>query len=172
MSDRTSYALPARTLHWTMAAGFAFMWACGFTMENVVEDESAAETLLIAAHVTTGVTLLFLLAARVVVRAAWEPPAPHASLNGLQRTASRLAHIALYALPMLVIGLGWASVDAGGHRVHWFGIELRRLFAPDEATEDLAGTLHAWLAYSMLVLAVVHAGAALAHGKGVLRRMW
>ena len=166
------YAAPARVLHWVMALGFAFMWVCGFLMENVVADESAAETFLVAAHVTVGVTLLFLLVLRIVVRTAWEPPRPHEDLSRAQRVLSRAAHVGLYGLPVLVIALGWANVDANGHRVHWFGLEMRRLFAVDEDTGALAGTLHAWAAYSMLVVAAIHAAAAFAHGRGVLRRMW
>ena len=34
------YALPAHLSHWLMAIGFLFMWISGFTIGNVVEEDT------------------------------------------------------------------------------------------------------------------------------------
>ena len=68
------YAYPVRLLHWIMAAGFAFMWLCGFTMTTLVEVDSPIEELLFDLHISVGVTLLGLLALRLAVRLTYPPP--------------------------------------------------------------------------------------------------
>ena len=55
------YHLSARMIHWGMAAGFVFMWACGYAMTTLVEDDSPLEEFLFDLHISTGVTLLALL---------------------------------------------------------------------------------------------------------------
>ena len=61
------YHLAARLMHWIMAAGFVFMWGCGYAMTTLVEDDSSLEELLFDLHISVGVTLLALLAARIAI---------------------------------------------------------------------------------------------------------
>ena len=114
--DNARYSLAARAFHWLMAAGFAFMWACGYAMTTLVADDSTVEELLFGLHISTGVTLLVLLAARIGVRLARRPPPLPAGIRPLERTGARLGHVALYALPAAVIAVGsprnWSPVAA------------------------------------------------------------
>lgn len=170
------YNLAARLIHWTMALGFVFMWACGYTMTTLVEDDSALEELLFDLHISVGVTLLALLAARIAVRLAFPPPALPDSIRGMERTAAHLGHAALYALPAMVIAAGWAETNFGGHAVRWFGIEMPSVFPETgEDIQDLSEDVHMWLAYTMLAVAVGHVAAAYKHrwidGEDVIRRM-
>ena len=178
MNDKTnqtmneSYAAPARALHWAMAAGFVFMWACGFVMsslEDWIGEDSPLEELLYTLHMSTGALLLALLIARIAVRRAYPPPAPVAGLSRWEESASKATHILLYVLPAAVIFAGWAEADTGGHGVPFYGLfEFPGIF-PD--VEFIAGfevgevleTVHAWLAYTMLGLAVLHLGAVVKH---------
>lgn len=179
LSNDARYSLAARVLHWLMAAGFLFMWACGFAMANVVEDDSAGQDLLLGLHISVGVTLLFLLLLRIGVRIAMPPPPLPAALRPFERRASRAAHLALYALPAAAIAVGWAETDFGGHGVEWFGVPMPKLFptANEDSPidlEELAETAHLWLVYSMLAFAALHVAAAVKHrfdGHDVLPRM-
>ena len=57
------YAKSARILHWLMAVCFFFMWGSGYAMTSFVQDDSALQELLFGLHISTGVSLLFLLVA-------------------------------------------------------------------------------------------------------------
>ena len=170
------YHPAARTIHWIMAAGFAFMWGCGYAMTTFVEEDSPLEELLFDLHISVGVTLLALLAARVGVRLACRPPPLPDTIRGLERTAAHLGHAALYALPAAVIAAGWAETNFGGHAAHWFGVEMPRVFPETgEDVQAFAEDVHRWLAYTMLAVAAGHVAAAFKHrwidGRDVIRRM-
>ena len=178
--DNVRYSLAARAIHWVMAAGFAFMWACGYAMTTLVAEDSPLEELLFGLHISTGVTLLALLAARIGVRLARPPPPLPAAIRPLERTGARLGHAALYALPAAVIAVGWFEVDAGGHGASWFGVDMPKVFPTMETlggyeVEGTAETVHRWLAYTMLGVAAVHVAAVAKHRwidrHDVLRRM-
>ena len=174
------YSLAARLIHWIMAAGFAFMWACGYVMTTLVEDDSPLEEVLFGLHISTGVTLLALLAVRIGVRLASPPPPLPTAIRPVERVGARLGHAALYALPAVVITVGWFEVDAGGHGVAWFGVGMPKVFPTLETlggyeVEDAAASVHKWLAYTMLGVAAVHVAAVAKHRwidrHDLLRRM-
>ena len=170
------YHVTARLMHWIMALGFVFMWACGYAMTTLVEDDSPLEELLFDLHISVGVTLLALLVLRIAIRLVHRPPPLPATIRGVERKAAHLGHAALYALPALVIAAGWAASNFGGHAVQWFGVEMPRVFPETgEALQDLSEDVHMWLAYGMLAVAAGHVAAAFKHrwldGHDVIRRM-
>ena len=174
--NHEKYHLAVRLIHWFMAAGFAFMWGCGYIMTTLVEDDSPLEEFLFDLHISVGVTLLALLVLRIAVRLVFTPPPLPASIRGMERTAAHLGHAALYALPALVIAAGWAETNFGGHAVQWFGVDMPRVFPETgEDLQDLSEDMHMWLAYTMLAVAVGHVAAAFKHrwvdGHDVIRRM-
>lgn len=162
------YTAIARILHWLMAVGFIFMWGCGIAMTSLVEDDSPMEETLFALHISVGVTLLFLLVARIAVRLLVSPPPLPADFPKLDRIGAHLGHIALYILPLLIIMVGWAETDFGGHGVSWFGIEMPKIFPTMEywrglEVEEIAADWHEFLAWVMLFLAAVHVAAVIKH---------
>ena len=176
MTTTDKYTFPARLLHWIMAIGFVFMWGCGYTMTELVEDDSWLQEFLFDLHISTGVTLLGLLALRVAVRVVNRPPPLPSGISELERKVAHVGHAVLYALPALVIAAGWAETNFGGHTVKWFGVAMPRVFP--ETGEDLqilSTDVHMWLAYTMLAVAAGHVAAAFKHrwidGHDVIRRM-
>ena len=174
------YVFWARVIHWLMAAGFVFMWVCGFAMTKVVEEDSGIEELLFGLHISVGVTLLFLLIVRIVIRVVNRPPALPDGMSGLEKKASHLGHLALYLLPAAAIMIGWVETDLGGHGVAWFGIPMPKIFPTMEEwsgikLEDTLSELHALGAYLMLAIAIGHVAAVAKHrwidGHDVLYRM-
>lgn len=174
------YNLAARLLHWLMAAGFLLMWVSGYVMTTLVADDSALQELLFSLHISTGVSLLVLLVARLAIRIMVAPPPLPFAMPRWERAGAHLAHGGLYLLPALIILIGWAESDFGGHGVSWFGVSLPKLFPTREsfAGIDLETTLalaHRVLAYSLLALAGLHVAAVIKHrwvdGHDVLRRM-
>jgi len=178
--DMDRHVLSARILHWVMAAGFIFMWACGYAMTSLVPDDSALQEFLFGLHISIGVTLLMLLAARIAVRLMNPPPPLPGGLASWEKIGSHLGNFALYLLPAIVILIGWAETDFGGHGVEWFGLPMPKVFPTMEVLwglnlETTTAFLHKWLAYTMLALAVVHVAAVIKHrwvdGHDVLGRM-
>ncbi|WP_293576921.1 cytochrome b/b6 domain-containing protein [Phaeobacter sp.] len=173
------YHFLARLLHWLMALGFVFMWACGYAMSSLVGEDTPLEELLFGLHISGGVTLAFLLILRIALRLVLPHPAPVAGLSRWEHIGSQLGHLALYLLPALVIAIGWAETDFGGHSVSWFGIDMPKLLPTTEVlwgweVEEVTEVLHRWLAYGMLAVAVVHVAAVVKHrreGHDVLPRM-
>lgn len=170
------YHLAARILHWLMAAGFLFMWGCGFAMTTLIEEDGPMEEILFPLHISVGVTLLILLGLRLLVRLLSSPPPLPAGFIWQERVAAYLGHLALYVLPLAVIVVGWLEVELqGGHGVQWFGLPIPPLVKPGlEETVVLLENWHKWLAYMMLVVAAGHVLAALQHrreGRDVLGRM-
>ena len=174
------YVLSARVLHWVMAAGFIFMWACGYTMTSLVPDDSALQEFLFGLHISIGVTLFMLLIARVAVRLLNAPPPLPGALASWEKFGSHLGHFGLYLLPAIIILIGWAETDFGGHGVEWFGLSMPKVFPTMKTLwvlnlETTTAFLHKWIAYTMLALAVVHVAAVVKHrwidGHDVLRRM-
>ena len=168
------YAPAARLLHWLMAAGFIFMWACGYAMTTWVAEDSALEERLFDLHISIGVTLLGLMLVRGMVRVLNEPPPLPDAIPSLERVGARFGHLALYLLPLLIIAAGWAETNLEGYGVRWFGYELPIVLAEWEPWAETAADLHRWLAYTMLAVTVVHVAAVVKHrrdGHDVLRRM-
>ena len=156
------------------------MWISGYAMKSLVTDVSPMEELLFSLHISSGVTLALLLIVRILIRyhsrSTGLLPAPLKSLSrwenhSLSRweiKASHLGHFALYALPAAAIVIGWAETDFGGHGVEWFGIQMPKLFPTLETLwglnlEETTSELHELLAYSMLVVALIHIAAVIKH---------
>lgn len=105
-------------------------------------------------HIYVGLAILALVILRLIIRVMHGAPAESLSGGSLLATAGRLGHLALYALLIIVPGLG---------AVAWY---LRI---------DPAGGLHVLTMNIMLILIGVHAAAALFHQyvlkDGLLKRM-
>ena len=173
------YSLEIRFLHWLMAFAFFAMWGIGWYMTEIVTEDSTLEDILFDTHISIGVSLIVLLALRIYFRLKKSQPEPASSLSKWESIGSHIGHIGLYALPALIILTGWAETNFGGHTVTWIGISMPKLFPTlemlgDINLEEATSTLHKWLAYSMLGLALIHIIAAFKHrfeGHDVLNRM-
>ena len=173
------YHISLRVLHWLMAPGFVFMWACGYGMTEFVADDSPLQEFLFGLHISIGVTLLFLLATRIVLRLRFAaPPLPQA-IPKLERKGAAAGHLALYFLPVIIILAGWMETDFGGHGVEWFGVAMPKIFPTREflfgvELEEILAEIHEIAAYTMLTIAAIHIAAVIKHrrdGHDVLSRI-
>ena len=72
-------------------------------------------------------------------------------------------HVAMYALMLALLLIGWSLSNAYGKTVYLFGITLPNLVAADEDLADTLGTWHLNAAWALLALVTVHIVAALVH---------
>lgn len=170
---RTTFSLPARVLHWTMAVLILAMLSIGVGMVATVSEK---HSWLLAIHKPLGIAILLLAIVRLAVRLRHPPPPLPADLPALQKLAAHLSHWLLYALMIAMPLIGWAMLSAGGYPV-MLGSSLRLpAILPENALVFAwLRTAHGVLAYLLFLTFLAHMGAALYHGlirrDGVLRSM-
>jgi cytochrome b561 len=116
-------------------------------------------------HMTLGQCVLALLVVRLAWRAVDPPPPAQATPFGkLVEIAAKLSHFALYALLVVVPCLGIIVQLKRGHDLPILGIwDFASPWPADRAIARTTLGLHAYLADALLILAGVHACAAIIH---------
>ncbi|HDR9035884.1 TPA: cytochrome b [Burkholderia vietnamiensis] len=173
MKGTTTFGLPARLLHWVMAAMIVTMLFVGVGM---VASVSRRHDFLVALHKPLGIAVLVLVCVRIAVRLSTKAPALPDDLPWWQKFAAHGSHLVLYALMVAMPLIGWAMLSAGGYPVTLGGgVQLPALVAADPATFAWLRVAHRVLAYLFFVTFVAHFAAALYHGlirrDGVVRAM-
>jgi cytochrome b561 len=152
----------SQLLHWTIALLVVAMGALGLWMVELPNTPRKIE--VYALHKSIGLTILALAALRLAWRLYAGAPATLARLPRWQVRAASLTHAALYALLFAIPLSGWLFNAAAGYPLQWFGLfNLPRVVGRDESLQALAASLHEAGFWLLLVLVLVHAGAALHH---------
>lgn len=115
-------------------------------------------------HRSIGIMFLLLLLVRFCLRLVIRGPEPVASHANWERLVGSLTHGLLYMLLFVICLSGYLISTANGKGVsvfEWF--EVPATLYGFENQEDIAGEIHEWAIYAMLVLAGLHALAALKH---------
>lgn len=167
------FVLPARILHWLMAAMILAMLFIGVGMVASVSERHAW---LVRLHKPLGVAILLLAVVRLAVRLRHPPPPLPAQLPVLQKWAAHASHWLLYALMLALPLVGWAMLSAGGYPVMLsHSLRLPAILPANTLAFALLRHLHAWLAMLLFATFLAHLGAALYHGlvrkDGVLSSM-
>ncbi|AOI68922.1 cytochrome b [Burkholderia ubonensis] len=170
---KSVFSLPARVLHWVMAAMIVSMLFIGVGMVSSVSERHAV---LVAIHKPLGISILVLACVRVVVRLSSRPPGLPEDLPGWQKVAALGSHLALYALMIAMPLIGWAMLSAGGYPVTLGGgVQLPAIVSADPVAFAWLRIAHRWVAYLFFATFLAHFAAALYHGlvrrDGVLRAM-
>jgi cytochrome b561 len=114
-------------------------------------------------HVSFGLTILLL----IVLRLAWRlshPVAPESSLPIWQRLSSELVHWMLYVMVLATTVSGWLFASYRGWTLSFFYLFRLPMLASDNAAAGKAiDGLHQAAEWLLLILIVLHVGAALVH---------
>jgi cytochrome b561 len=168
------YGLAARLLHWLMAIAIIAMFGLGYwmvTLDYYSPWYKSAPDL----HKSAGLILLGLLAIRFAWRLANLQP-DDSYLKPIERSVSKLVHRAFYLLLLTQMTFGYLISTADGRSIEIFGLVSLPSLIQSKGLEDFAGLVHEVLAYCIIGLAAVHAGAALKHHfidrDPTLKRMW
>jgi cytochrome b561 len=158
-------------LHWCTAILVALLWL----VAQIIDDFPAGPLRVDArsVHMSLGLTLAVVLAVRVHWRSRGSGALSPIRAGLLDRAAA-IGHWALYALAILALTLGVCNALARGD--HIFNLfSLPELARGNKPMRDLVGTLHGWVANSLVFLAIGHAVVALFHhyvlGDGLLWRI-
>lgn len=168
------WGLVSVTLHWITVLLVLGLVAVGFLMQELPNTPFKRD--VYALHKSLGLTVLGLTALRLLWRVLQPTPALPATMPRWQRWAAQVGHAGLYALLVAIPASGWTYNWASNFSTPLFGWTLmERAGAVDRELKALAGAVHEWGVYALLVLLAVHAGAAFYHHyqlkDGVLARM-
>ena len=113
-------------------------------------------------HKSVGLLLATLTVVRIVTRIISKRP-PHYGASW-EKWLSRLGHLALYALLLSLFMSGYLISTADGRGIdvfNWFTVPGAGAFVENQ--EDIAGDIHFYVAWSLIIVASLHALAALKH---------
>lgn len=174
----TRYSGTAKTFHWVLALAIVTLFGVGLYMTGL--PFSPQRLKLYNWHKWAGFTILVLSVLRLLWRVTHRPPQlPEkvlATMPGWQQFAHHAVHFLMYALFFAVPLIGWAYSSAAGFPIVYFGV----LQLPDlvSASPELAKAIkpwHAYSAYALAVLVVMHVAAVVKHQvidrDGLLNRM-
>jgi cytochrome b561 len=159
--DGTNYDNVAIALHWATAVLVVTQFALAETWDWFAKPTQES---MQSVHISLGV----LLTAVVLARIAWRliPGHQMSSLEvGWVRLASKSVHYLLYAFLVVQAGLGFGFRWAQGHPVGFFGLfGIPGPFgAADRPTRHLIHDLHEKVGWAIIIIAALHAAAALYH---------
>jgi len=170
-----SWGWPARTLHWIIALGVIGLFAFGLWMKEVPARPD--RPYFYAIHASIGISILALMLLRLAWRLTNRPPAAPQGVPHWQHAASRISHGLLYVLSFATLVVGWLLSGTMRQPIELkaFGVVPVPPLLEGRTYHELLETAHEYLAYALIALVIVHAGAALYHHfirrNVVLRRM-
>jgi cytochrome b561 len=158
-SSPTRYGAVSIAIHWLSALAIFGMLISGLLAANSSDD--AAKLTLLRGHAIMG----SLIGVLTVLRIVWwlfldRRPADPAGLSRGQALASHVVHYGLYAVILIMVSSGFATVILTGANLQLFGTAPLPL--PDFALAP-PFTVHGILARVLIALLIGHIGAALWH---------
>ncbi|WP_338562826.1 cytochrome b [Erwinia sp. E_sp_B01_3] len=150
-------------LHWLVALCVYGMFGLGLWMVTLGYYDSwyhpAPEL-----HKSIGITLFAVMILRVIWRFVSPPPRPLSSYSPLIRYSAVMVHLLLYGILFAIFISGYLISTADGKPIEVFGlVSVPATLEGFGEQADLAGDIHLWLAWTVVVLSVLHGLAALKH---------
>jgi len=175
------YPTSLRLLHWVRAVlVVGLLWA-GWHMTGMNDEVASKFELYYPWHKSFGVLAFLLVLTQIAVRSRTPNiPQPLQTLERYEQVLSRLTQRAMYALLVIVplMGYSMSSTFTMSDGVFFFGVNLPELLPKNDDWFVVFQWLHKTLAYTLLVLIVLHIAGALKHRfydkdprNDVLRRM-
>ena len=158
-------------LHWATAILVVLLWGIGQIIDFFPKGEP--RVMIRSVHILLGVALAVVLVMRIIWRSNSGRKLPAAE-KGLVGLSAKIVHFGLYLLLIATVALGITNAWMRGDSI--FGLfSIPRYPNADKALRHVIGDMHGTFADSIMIVAGLHALAALAHHylfkDNVLRRM-
>lgn len=183
--DSSRYTKPAVILHWLIALVVIAMFALGWYMTELpkeaakqtafdlfdlgvytwhLAEEASPRNFYFNLHKSIGVTLLALIALRVLWRVSHRPPALLTSYKAWEKKLATGMHHLLYLLMVAMPVSGLIMAMSGKYGVKWFGIDI--IAGLDNSTlRDIFKEAHE-------IVGVIFLSAIILHILGALKHKW
>lgn len=162
-NSSSRYGLVSIVLHWSVALVVFGLFALGYWMVGLDYYSSWYQTAP-DLHKSVGLVLFAVMLGRVLWRGFSPPPASLPNHGRVTRLASRLGHGFLYFGLFVLMVAGYLISTADGRGIEVFGLfEVPATITSIPNQEDIAGLVHEYLAWALVVFAGVHGLAALKH---------
>ena len=162
-NSSSRYGLVSIVTHWGVALAVFGLFGLGLWMVGL-DYYSPWRKSAPDLHKSIGLVLLGVMLLRVIWRFVSPPPLAPATHGTFTRLAATLGHALLYFGLFAVMIAGYLISTADGAGIPVFGLfQVPALVSdlPDQA--DIAGVIHLYLAWGLVVFAILHALAALKH---------
>jgi cytochrome b561 len=158
-----SYGAVPQALHWAVAVLVVLAWLSETFGDVLPRGTARAAGLFV--HMSAGLAIIALVVLRLAWRLGDPPPPPEkTSLGDWAERASQISHYALYALLVAIPIVGIVLQFARGDALAIFGLfHIASPWAADRGFAHTVQEIHAFLANGIMILAGIHAAAALAH---------
>ncbi len=166
----------AQLLHWVIVVLIVTQFVLAYSSQSL--PLGMAKLAMLARRKSWGITILAL----AIIRLMWRlvnresPPLPNTS----EAVGSGPPHTSLTTVCMRCCSqcrlTGWAMSSARQFPVSWFNlVQLPDFVAANRPLYDVLHSVHMWLSWALIAVAVLHIGAALKHHfvlkDAVLKRM-
>lgn len=173
-NNAQTYGLAARAFHWSVALLVFILLPLGWYMHDL--PLGLARYRYVEWHKSLGLLLLILMLGRSLWRAFNPPPQLPDTLPRWELLAAKLTHWALYGALFLQVSAGMALVWAANSPLLFFGwFAVPSPIDADKPLRHLMEEAHELLAFVIVLLLLMHIGAALRHHfilkNDILRRM-
>jgi cytochrome b561 len=170
------YSRGAIALHWIIALLIMLNFVAAWVAEDMPKEDAA---IVMGNHKAIGITILVLTLIRIAWKLTHKAPPLVETLKAWEAALAKVTHGLMYLLMLAIPLAGWglASAWGKGQPVSMFGLfDVPALpVGSDKPTVGMFHELHEITATLMLVLFVLHVGAALKHHMvdkdSTLRRM-
>ena len=160
----------AISLHWLMALLIIGLLVVGNYMVSLDESDALRFTLT-QWHKSFGIIVFLLFVLRLIWRWTHRPPDLPADLKPWEVRAAGLTHTLLYLLVFIIPFSGWVMVSVSPldlptllfNSVHWPHLALFNEVSDRAAVTELVAEIHAMAGNLIILLLVLHIGAALKH---------
>lgn len=158
-NTRTRFGLVAISFHWIIALLVISLLVVGLYMTSL--SASPQKIKIYGFHKEFGLLVLLL----GLLRLGWRciNLTPQLLIPAIERYAAQVTHALLYILLIAMPLSGWLMSSAAGYTPSFFGWEVPNLVAKDNALRHIFSTTHEWIAYSLIVIIIVHSAGALKH---------
>lgn len=152
----------SQILHWLVV----LLLVTQFVIAAIAEDLPLGMEKLawLARHKSVGITILGLAIIRLTWRLLSPGPALPDKLKWFERFLASVTHIGLYLVIFLMPLSGWLMSSAKNYPVSWFKlVQLPDMIGKSEEAFEFFKAVHEILAFSLVLLVVLHIAGALKH---------
>ncbi len=157
------YGLISKLFHWLSALTIVSLFILGYWMVDLDYYSQWYQTAP-HWHQSIGFLLFSFTLFRLIWRVIQKQPEPILSHTDIEKKAAKLIHLFIYLLLFSIMMAGYLISTADDRAIEvftWFEIpSLGELFSHQE---DIAGNIHKYSAYLLIILSAAHALAALKH---------